>query len=181
MRILIYGFGPYLGYRHNVTQKIIRQFPRQRGIKKLVFPVVFHRGQFIRALREIKPDLILGLGQCSGGRVLRIEQRAVNRKRKNRNAKPFPILRSGRRNMMTTLPLNLGKVARRSADAGEYVCNFSMYVILDYLQRHQLKTRYGFIHVPHNYDVSKALRFLTQTIRRWKMVQPNSHVTEGRA
>ncbi|NIO09767.1 MAG: hypothetical protein GTO40_17895, partial [Deltaproteobacteria bacterium] len=90
---------------------------------------------------------MLGLGQCSGGRLLRIERRAINRKRKNKDTKPLRILGDGKQHLTTHLQWKLGNAARRSDNAGDYVCNFSMYVILDYLKRRQMDTRFGFLHV----------------------------------
>ncbi|MBI2229137.1 MAG: hypothetical protein HYU46_08565, partial [Deltaproteobacteria bacterium] len=49
-------------------------------------------------------------------------------------------------------------------NASDYVCNYSMYVILDYLKRCRLPIRYGFIHIPHDYDPRKASRILSRVI-----------------
>ena len=75
MRLLIYGFGPYRQFQDNVTEKILRGLPRRSGRKKLVFPVRFHKGQFLNAIKQHRPDVILGLGQCARGQRLRIESR----------------------------------------------------------------------------------------------------------
>ncbi|MDH3442565.1 MAG: hypothetical protein OEN50_01455, partial [Deltaproteobacteria bacterium] len=80
MRIIIYGFGPYRHYRENVSEKILRTWPRRPGLKKIVFPVRFHRSQFTKAVKAFRPDAVLGLGQCSRGRVLRTETTAINRR-----------------------------------------------------------------------------------------------------
>jgi pyrrolidone-carboxylate peptidase len=39
-----------------------------------------------------------------------------------------------------------------------------MYVIIDYLQRRHLPARFGFIHIPHDYNVARARRFLARVI-----------------
>ena len=165
MRILLYGFGPYHHFQQNITEGIIHGLPKQRGLKKFVFPVRFHKGQFIKAVKNAKPDVILGLGQCSGGKRLRIETRAVNRRRKDKRTKSTPITLGGKRNLLTNLKLDRGGEARSSGDAGDYVCNYSMYVILDYLRRRQLDVPFGFIHIPHRYDTRRAIRFLIRVIR----------------
>jgi pyroglutamyl-peptidase len=166
MRLLIYGFGPYRGFHENITEKIVRKFPKRRWVKKLIFAVRFHRSQFISAVKNHKPDVILGLGQCSKGRLLRIESRAVNRKRNNRTGKAKPILQAGSPRLVTNLKLNLGQQSRSSDDAGDYVCNYSMYVILDFIKCDRLPIRYGFIHVPHRYDSRKATRILLKAIEQ---------------
>ena len=166
MRLLVYGFGPYRGFHENVTETIVRKLPKRRWMKKLIFAVRFHRGQFIKAVKRYQPDVILGLGQSSKGRLLRIESRAVNRKRNNKTEKAKPILRAGSRRLVTNLRLNLGQQSRSSNNAGDYVCNYSMYVILDFIKRRRLPVRYGFIHVPHQYDTKKAIRLSLEAIDR---------------
>src|SRR4029434_7002697 len=95
MRLLIYGFGRYRHFQYNVTEKILRSLPRRNGLKKIVFPVRFHKGQFFNAIKKHRPDLILGLGQCARGERLRIEVQAVNRRRNSPDSKTRPN-RAGR-------------------------------------------------------------------------------------
>jgi hypothetical protein len=128
MRLLIYGFGPYRHFQDNVTEKILRRLPRRSGLKKIVFPVKFHKGQFIHAIKEHKPDVVLGLGQCSGGQWLRIETQAVNKRRHRREEKARPIIPGGPPRLRTNFKLNLGRQGKSSNNAGDYVCNYSMYV-----------------------------------------------------
>ncbi len=164
MRLLLYGFGPYHHFRQNITERILRGLPTQKGLKKVVFPVRFHKGQFIKAVKDAKPDVIVGLGQCSRGQRLRIETKAVNRRRKDQRTKSRPIVPGGKPTLLTNLMLDCGGEARSSGDAGDYVCNYSMYVILDYLRRRQLDVPFGFIHIAYRYDPRKAIRFLTKVI-----------------
>ena len=127
----------------------------------------FHRGQFIDAIKKHEPDIVLGLGQCSGGRRLRLETRAVNaaaRARKDQKTKK--IVSRGAAQLTTNLPVALGPRGRRSRFAGDYVCNFSMYVMLDFLARQESKTRYGFVHIPHDYDPRKAAVILDGALEK---------------
>jgi pyroglutamyl-peptidase len=164
MRILIYGFGPYHQFNDNVTEKIVRALPKRRELKKIVFAVRFHKGQFTRALKDFRPDVVLGLGQCSRGSLLRQERRAVNRRRHSGDEKPRHIARAGPPKLFTNLNLKLSRHAKWSQDAGNYVCNFSMYVMLDYIKRRKLPTHYGFVHVPRGYDPKKALTVLRRAL-----------------
>jgi len=166
MRILIYGFGPYRRFRYNVTGKIIRRLPRQRQLAKVIFPVRFHRRQFVDAVRKHDPEVILGLGQCSSGTRLRIERRALTRRSNGKGEKPKPIVRGGPRQLRTSLKLGLGSQARFSLNAGDYVCNYSMYVILDYLKRRRAPVRFGFVHIPHDFDPGRASLILAKAIDR---------------
>jgi pyrrolidone-carboxylate peptidase len=90
--MLLYGFGPYRQFKNNVTERILRRIPKRRGLTKVVFPVKFDRSQFTRAVIQHQPQWILGLGQCSRGRRLRIETRALNRRRNSKKEKARPIL-----------------------------------------------------------------------------------------
>jgi len=164
MSLLIYGFGPYRQFKENITEKIIRSLPAKKGVKKVVFPVRFHKGQLIQAIQRYKPDVILGLGQCSRGRRLKIERRALNKRRESKGERPRPIAPGGPRSLATSLSLNGAKQARVSYYAGDYVCNFSMYVILDFLKHHRLPIPFGFIHIPQDYNIEKAKRYLLRVV-----------------
>ncbi len=163
-RILIYGFGVYRDFKANVTEKILLRLPRWPRLRKIIFPVRFHRRQFIDAVRKYDPEVILGLGQCSRGKRLRIEGRALNRRRNDRHERAKPVVRGGPRRLPTNLKLDIGPAARFSRNAGDYVCNYSMYVILYYLKRRRLPIRYGFIHIPRDYDPESARRILLKVI-----------------
>lgn len=164
-RVLLYGFGPYRQFPDNITARIIRSLPRQAGLKKIAFPVRFHRRQFVDLLERFKPDVVVGLGQSSRRRI-DVESQAVNRRRARRGDKPKPISPSGPRRLKTTLPLDVGEQARMSASAGDYVCNFSMYVMLEHIRRHGLDIPYGFVHIPRDYNEKKATRFVGKILQR---------------
>jgi pyroglutamyl-peptidase len=163
-RILVYGFGPYRQFKDNVTAKVLREVPNRRWLKKAVFLVKFQRSQFIQAVEKFTPDVILGMGQCSRGRLLRIETRAINKRRSSKKEKARQIVPRGAPKLISNCRLQLKGHARRSCNAGDYVCNYSMYVILDFLKRRQLPIRFGFVHIPSRYDVMKAARLLEKTI-----------------
>lgn len=164
MRLLIYGFGPYREFSDNITEKILRRLPRRSGLKKIVFPVKFRKRQFVNAVKNHEPDVILGLGQCTRGQHLRIESQAINRRRNNQDEKGRPIITGESPRLRTNLKIALGAQAKSSNKAGDYVCNYSMYVILDFLKRRRLPIRFGFIHIPHRYDDKKAMQLLEKAI-----------------
>jgi pyrrolidone-carboxylate peptidase len=152
MRILVYGFAPYRQFRSNITMEIVRRLPRRAGLNKIVFSVRFNRRQFIDALRR--------------GRKLRIETRAINLRRNRKQERLKKIALAGAPKLKTNLRLAMFPDARRSRSAGDYVCNYSMYVILDFLRCNRASTRYGFIHIPHDYDPQRASRLLDRVIQR---------------
>ncbi|HTM07623.1 MAG TPA: hypothetical protein VL754_04455 [Verrucomicrobiae bacterium] len=168
MRLLVYGFGTYKQFKSNITSKIVRKLPRSASLKKIVFPVRFNKAQFIAAIRKNNPGVILGLGQCSSGTKLRIERRAMNRRRNNKEEKGRAIRRGGPKSLKATLQINKATfdgAAEISSDAGDYVCNFLMYIGLDYLHRNYPEVRCGFIHIPHDYPFSRAFRLIRRAIR----------------
>jgi len=93
----------------------------------------------------------------------------------------MPILMEGKRTLSTNLKLDPGRETRSSKDAGEYVCNYSMYIILDYLKRRRLDVPFGFIHVPHNYDSRKAIRFLQKVIGKTLQLTQNTRLTRNQS
>jgi len=164
-RILLYGFGrPYRQFRHNITATIIKTLPPQRGLKKWVFPVRFHRRQFVEAIERFQPDIVIGLGQSSRQRI-EVESQAANCRRARAGGPVKDISSSGAARLQTTLELKLGREGKTSMNAGDYVCNFSMYVMLDHIRREGLDIAFGFIHIPHEYDEKKALRLVQKIIR----------------
>lgn len=164
-RVLVYGFGPYRQFRENITAKIVRSLEPKPGLKRVVFRVRFDRAQFLKAVKRHRPEVVLGLGQSSRRRI-EIETRALNRRRARKGARARPIRERGPRWLPTTLELNLGPGVQRSNNAGDYVCNFSAYVMLDHFTRSSAKARLGFVHVPYDFPVRQATRVVVRALRR---------------
>ena len=164
-RILLYGFGPYRMFRDNITAKLVKSVRSRPGLTKVVFPVRFQRAQFVDAIERIKPAIILGLGQSSR-RKIQAESQALNQRRARQTDKLRKISFTGPKRLRTTLALKVGPYAGRSSNAGDYVCNFSMYVMLDHLRRNSLNIRYGFVHIPHDHDRTKATELVENILRR---------------
>ena len=152
--------------------RILPRLPSGKTIEKIVFPVRFDRSQFTRAVTKVDPDVIIGLGQCSSGTKLRIEKSAANARRNRRTDPARPISAAGAKTLRTTLKLNLGDAARDSRSAGDYVCNFSMYVILDTLKAHGRRIPFAFVHVPYTYDEHRLVRLLTRAIKKLRTERP---------
>ena len=162
-RVLLYGFGPYREFRDNITVRIIKSLPPQAGLKKFIFPVRFHRAQFIDAIARTRPHVILGLGQSSRGRI-DLESQALNQRRDSGAEALRRISPRGPARLKTTLKVKVGRQAGKSVNAGDYVCNFSMNVMLAHIRRKALGIPYGFIHIPHDYDPEKAARLVKRII-----------------
>ena len=163
MGVLVYGFGPYREFRNNITETIIKALPPLPGLTTAVFPVRFNRRQFIDVLQRHKPDHVMGLGQCTRHRI-EFESRATNRKRVSNRVSVKPIRQSGAEFLPTTLDIDLGSDVGHSDSAGDYVCNYSMYVILEYISRSERNIRFGFVHLPHDIDSARGVALVMQAI-----------------
>lgn len=165
MRLLVYGFGPYRKFRDNITARIIKALGKRISVRKIVMPVRFRRRQFIELLERFQPEMILGLGQSSRRRI-EVESRAKNQRRARKGGQARPIFRHRPPFLPTTLTIKAGQSVGKSKNAGDFVCNYSMYVLLDEIARRGLPARFGFVHVPHDYDEKKARRIVEQILAK---------------
>jgi len=165
MRVLVYGFGPYRQFRDNITARIIESLPKSADLVTQIFPVRFQRRQFIVALNRYRPDIILGLGQSSRKQI-DVETRARNRRRASKTAELRPIFKDRAISLPMTWQVRIGRSVGSSTDAGDYVCNYSMYVLLDAIAREGRAVRFGFIHIPHDWDLDKAGQVVRRVLRQ---------------
>lgn len=166
--VLVTGFGAFPGARTNPTIAILDRLKRSRSrLERLgidlhcsIVPVVYAEiaGTMKKAVAEVCPDGILHLGHASGRTALCVETRAINR------ARPLHPDASGRRpagqmlaagtppSLPASYPVHQilaairsgGLPARLSIDAGDYVCNATLYrSLLD-----EMAPQVGFLHVP---------------------------------
>ncbi|MDB4979018.1 MAG: hypothetical protein JWM56_1204 [Candidatus Peribacteria bacterium] len=165
----MYGFEPFGEYEKNISQDIIGNLQTETDTEQIIFPVALERQQFLRAMSDVQPDIVLGLGQVDRGDTIRVERRAINMMKKNTAIRPQKILRSGPEHYHATLPIEKRKGLIQSYNAGLYVCNFSLYILLDFFRGS--KTRVGFLHVPREIELAKATAvisdILTETRKIW--------------
>jgi pyrrolidone-carboxylate peptidase len=163
VRVLLYGFGPYRKFTENITAKIIESLAPRPGLGKIVFPVRFQRRQFIEALRSPMALMVVGLGQSSRPRI-EVETRATNRRRASKTGAPQSITAGGKAWVPATMPLSVTRPAAQSINAVDYVCNFSMYVMLAELERQDHISRFAFVHIPFNHDLQAACRYVERIV-----------------
>ena len=163
-RVLIYGFGPYRKFSENITAQIIDSLAPRPGLRKVVFPVRFQRKQFVEALGYPMPLMVLGLGQSSRPRI-EVETRAINRRRANKASATRPISAAGDAWLPATMPLHVTRPSAKSINAGNYVCNYSMYVMLEEIERREHDGYFGFIHIPFDHDLPAACRYVNRVVR----------------
>jgi pyroglutamyl-peptidase len=167
MRILVTGFDPFGGEPVNPALEAIRRLPATLGPHRIEcrpLPTLFHRSlEVLRdAVRTIRPDILLCIGQAGGRSELSIERVAINiddaRIADNGGAAPIdrPIVPGGPAAYFTNLPLKamvqaLGEAgipAKLSNTAGTFVCNHVFYGAMHLVATEFPALRAGFIHIP---------------------------------
>jgi len=148
--VLVYAFGPYQSYDTNVTERTLRAMKAPPGVVLHVFDVKFNTAMFKRVFERARPSAIIGLGQHPRARKLRLERRA--HPRGNRSRARF-----------VTLDLPRTRDTAVTYDAGDYVCNFSMWVGTGWCARHG--ARYAFVHVPKDYAPERLEAYLRKALK----------------
>ena len=166
-RVLVTAFGPFPGAPSNPTMALVRALERRHG-KRLarlsislhtrILPVRFAQveGALAAALDALQPHVVLHLGLAGRRAALSVELRAVNRLGTLRPdaarafaASPMvapgdPFQRIARWPAHSIrAAMDQHAVTRLSGDAGDYVCNQTLFLTL-------ARTRgpVGFIHIP---------------------------------
>jgi pyroglutamyl-peptidase len=175
-RILLTGFTPFGNEDINPSWEAVRQLhDTQIGGHQVVaqlLPTAFDdsRTTLEQAIQEIRPAILVGVGQAGGRSRLSIERVAINvqdaRIPDNTGAQPIdePIITQGPAAYFSSLPIKAmlaalqaeGIPAEISNTAGTYVCNHIAYLMLHQAAKHH-GMRAGFIHIP--YLPSQAARF----------------------
>ena len=166
MKILLYGFKPYKKWKENISEKIIRKIRNRKNLKKLIFDVEFSKKNFIDEIKKFDPDVIIGLGQHTRSKKIRIERKAVNLKRENKKEVPKKISKKGLKYLFLNLKLKKDKNSWISYDAGKYVCNYSMYVISDFSRIKDIK--FAFIHLPKDIGLNPAVKYIKKILQAFR-------------
>ncbi len=162
MKVLIYGFNAYKEWKENISEEIIKRIKTKKNIKKVILKTNFNSEQILDLVKKFNPDLIVGLGQHPRARKVRIERKAVNLKRKSKKEKPTKIIKDGPKHYFVNLKLKKDKDSIISYSAGQYVCNFSMYIILNYIQNK--RTRFCYLHFPKDLNLKKGVKYVEKII-----------------
>ena len=163
MKSFVYGFKPFLHYEYNVTESIVQALRQRRGLTRRVFSVEFNRAQLVNAVKETRPDVVIGLGMHGRARKLRIERRAVNVQRASVRAQERAIRPGRPETLYTSLKVPPCELSTVTYDAGTYVCNFSMYVLIEHCA--SVGIPFAFLHVPRRMPVRTAVRFVDKLLR----------------
>ena len=182
-KLLITGFEPFGGEEINPSWEAVACLPREIGgytLHKLRIPVTFGGAAdcVIRAAEDIRPDVILCIGQAGGRSAITPELVAINLRHAsipdNAGAKPEdePIAAGGAAAYFSTVPVRgmaeaigaAGIPSQVSYSAGAYVCNDVLYTLLAHFCGG--KTEIGFVHVPYTTAQNKVPAMTLEEIVR---------------
>jgi pyroglutamyl-peptidase len=166
MKILVTALEPFGGETINAALEAVTRLsaPKDAELYKLTVPTVFGlcTETTVKAIREIRPDAVVCIGQAAGRAAVTPERVAVNlrdaRIPDNAGFQPVdePVVPGGPAAYFSTLPVRdmteavqkAGVSSMISNTAGTFVCNDLFYGI-----RHSIESEFpsvsgGFIHVP---------------------------------
>ena len=171
-KLLITGFEPFGGEEINPSWEAVKLLPDEINgytLEKLLLPVVFGKGAetVIEAAGELRPDVILCIGQAGGRCAITPELVGINIRHAsipdNNGCLPTDesIIPGGESAYFTTLPARRmaeaikasGIPSEVSYSAGTYVCNDVLYTLLSRFKG--TDTRVGFIHIPYSSKQNK--------------------------
>ena len=167
MKILVTGFDPFGGEPTNPAIESVKRIDDNiegAEIIKLEIPTVFHKAADVveEKIKEVKPDVVLSIGQAGGRYGIAVERVAINqddaRIEDNEGNQPIDVAirEDGAPAYFSTLPIKAmveeikkeNLPASVSNTAGTFVCNHIMYQDL-YLAEKYGYIKAGFIHVPY--------------------------------
>lgn len=168
MNILITGFDPFGGEAINPAWEAVKMMKDEiagANIIKMQIPTVVGKSieKIHEKMIELRPDIVLSIGQAGGRFGVSPERVAINitdaRIPDNEGNQPIdePIFADGDTAYFSNLPVkamvqaikDAGYPSSLSNSAGTYICNHVMYGILYYIQKEFPGVRGGFIHVPY--------------------------------
>jgi pyroglutamyl-peptidase len=185
LRLLVTGFGPFPGAPENPTVTLVKavanETPESFGagsLKAVVLPTEYGRSWTMlrRIYQRFDPDVVVHFGLNGEAKAIHIETVGVNlvdpKKPDASGSAPRSerVRRGGPERLSATLPTDSvlaalkrgGIPAQLSDDAGDYVCNATLYRSLHAAPAGRVV---GFIHVPPNLT-PEALIAAAHTILR---------------
>lgn len=165
-KVLLTGFEPFAGSLLNPSKEIVHEISKIAipgiAVTTAILPVTFGESsaKLLKLITDVKPDVVISLGQAEGRTQITPERVAVNlddaRIADNSGAilVDRPIVNGGPAAYFSTLPVKEivaaisanGIAAALSLSAGTFVCNHIFYSLQHALFNTNMKS--GFIHVP---------------------------------
>ncbi len=176
MTVLLFGFEPYLEYKENPSQIIVKSLDGREiagnRIKGITLPVEYARLEalLVTSLDREKPSLAIGLGLAPGRNMITPEKIAVNYKyavepdNTGRVIQGEKIDYSQPDGLFAMLPVEAlveelnrrGIPASLSLSAGAFLCNNAMFLIVREARRSGFEG--GFIHIPYHAEYVSRLK-----------------------
>jgi pyroglutamyl-peptidase len=191
MKILISGFEPFGKMNINPTEELLKEavsFDIENvEISTVLLPVNYDEcaEELIAKIEEVNPDVVISCGLAAGRTAITPERIGINIKDTG-SGDPYPdnrgiiptdelIDKDGPDGLFSTLPNRLIEEnlkaqhipAAISNSAGTFICNNTLYVVLNYIQKNNLPIKAGFIHFPASTEMSSrnpALPSLPQEV-----------------
>ncbi|MGG4401648.1 pyroglutamyl-peptidase I [Paenibacillus amylolyticus] len=177
VKILISGFEPFGGDAVNPTGALMDALANEviegAELKTVLLPVHFDEcaDLLIAEMEAYRPDVVIACGLAKGRTSITPERIAVNVKdippgsyADNQGRRPVdePIVDGSPDGLFSTLPIRAmvndmsaaGIPATVSNTAGTYICNNTMYRVLDHIRVGQLPIRAGFVHFPASTEMA---------------------------
>ncbi|MEK4662240.1 pyroglutamyl-peptidase I [Priestia sp. FSL H7-0729] len=177
VKILISGFEPFGGDTVNPTGALMEALANEvvegAELKTVLLPVHFDEcaDLLIAEMEAYRPDVVIACGLAKGRTCITPERIAVNVKdippgsyADNQGQRPVdePIVEGSPDGLFSTLPIRAmvndmsaaGIPASVSNTAGTYICNNTMYRVLDHIRVGQLPIRAGFVHFPASTEMA---------------------------
>lgn len=184
MSILVTAFGPFDGRSENASSLALRELKAMLPeIRTRILPVdsVVAPARLRQALRRIRPEILILLGEAAGSKTIRLETTAFNQLDfripdiSGRQPTARPIRRDAPPIRRSTLPFKqINRLLSAndhevvlSNNPGRYLCNQVLYVALEFLEHQAIPCRAGFIHLPlaADYPTSLAADAVSRVIR----------------
>lgn len=177
VKILISGFEPFGGDAVNPTGALMEALANEvvegAELKTVLLPVHFDEcaDLLIAEMEAYRPDVVIACGLAKGRTSITPERIAVNVKdippgsyADNQGQRPVdePIVEGSPDGLFSTLPIRAmvndmsaaGIPATVSNTAGTYICNNTMYRVLDHIRVGQPPIRAGFVHFPASTEMA---------------------------
>lgn len=162
-KILVFGFKPYGKYKTNISEIIVNKLRNKKISKKIILPITFNRNRIIKKIKEIKPDVILGVSQHPRARKIRIERKAKNMIKLRKEKLKFTN-KNSKKVLFTNLKIKKINGTTITYNPGTYVCNFVMFNIMDYIIKNDKDIKFAFLHIPKKYNIRKGISTINKII-----------------
>ncbi|MBT2679669.1 pyroglutamyl-peptidase I [Bacillus sp. ISL-35] len=178
MKILISGFEPFGKMSINPTEKLLSEAEKflmeNVEIETILLPVNYDEcaEELIKKIEETQPDVVISCGLAAGRTAITPERIGINIKDTG-SGDPYPdnrgniptdeaIDEEGPDGLFSTLPnrlieKNLKELqipASISNSAGTFICNNTLYAVLNHIHKNNLPIKAGFIHFPASTEMS---------------------------